>query len=116
MQQIQHMLVQLVCFKIVTKNRSCGEIRVEEVYPHNYHCCRNQSKEKVKDSMESKNGGTGYKKVSFPAQEVLGGTLDKLIATVHKDVWENTKKQQLYTYFIDASSLNCHFIKISQQV
>lgn len=42
--------------------------------------------------MEPKNGGTGYKKVSFPAQEVLGGTLDELIATVEKDVWKNKKK------------------------
>ena len=82
----------VVCFKIVTKNRVCGEIRVEEVYPHNYHCCSNQSKEKLKDSMEPKNGGAGYKKVSFPTQKVLGGTLDELIATVEKDVWKNKKK------------------------
>ena len=36
--------------------------------------------------MKSMNGGTGYKNVNFPAQEIFGGTLDKLIATVHKDV------------------------------
>ena len=81
----------VVCFKIVTKNKVCGEIKVEEVYPHNIHCCSNQSKEKLKDSMESKNGGTGYKTVSFPTEEVLGGTLDNLISTVHEDVWENAK-------------------------
>eukprot|EP00956_Cyclotella_meneghiniana_P013329 scaffold19185_cov47-Cyclotella_meneghiniana.AAC.2 len=81
----------VIKFKIISTTNFNG-VTVEEVYPHNYNCCSNESGCNLKVIMESKNGGQGYRRIDIPTDHIsLGERLDEVVAKVHKDIWDNSK-------------------------